>query len=495
MNSGVNFDPETYMRLAIEEMNKSHNEPRMDGKIPPKVGAIILFSDGRVVRAHRGELREGDHAEYTLMERKLGHEKLDNCILFSTLEPCVKRSPPKIGCSKRTINARIKTVYVGIQDPDPTVAGKGIKRMEDNEIRVIMFNRELQKIIEDENRKFLIQARERSKLKEKGEVLSGLEKIIATADFIEFSTDALEKFITEGNLDFKIEETEFKDYLINLGILQYHNRTDIIRPTGMGILLFGKNPRTFFPQASLKASVDFGNDNIEIQEFSSALVLIPNQIENWLKKVLLHSKDTTSFKREDIPNFPLPILREVIINALIHRDYSIEGASSSLKIDKDKIVISSPGSPVPSISMEQLNSFSAPSIQRNPIISYIFSLMNYAEETGFGMQSLKTLDAKYGFPLPYYQLELPFLTLTLPRSYESLVKLSPSTNLSLLNNDELKGYDYIRTRQKVKRRDYQQHFNIESQKKAERHLKKMVDLKLIIRKGSGPSTYYQVSLI
>ena len=120
------YKPRTYMELAIEEMNKSQNEPRPDGKIPPKVGAILLFPDGTVFRAHRGELREGDHAEFTLLERKLSHKKLDDCVLFSTLEPCVERNAPKISCCKRTVNARIKTVYVGIQDPDPAVAGKGI---------------------------------------------------------------------------------------------------------------------------------------------------------------------------------------------------------------------------------------------------------------------------------------------------------------------------------------------------------------------------------
>jgi ATP-dependent DNA helicase RecG len=120
------FDPRPYMQLAIEEMNKSKNEPRPDGKVPPKVGAILLFPDGTVERAHRGELRDGDHAEYTLLERKLGHKKLDDCILFTTLEPCVERNNPKIPCCKRTTNARINTIYVGIADPDPTVDGKGI---------------------------------------------------------------------------------------------------------------------------------------------------------------------------------------------------------------------------------------------------------------------------------------------------------------------------------------------------------------------------------
>ena len=86
-NKGDLFNPRPYMELAIEEMNKSRNEPRPDGKVPPKVGAILLFPDGKIERAHRGELRDGDHAEFTLLERKLGNKKLDNCILFTTLEP------------------------------------------------------------------------------------------------------------------------------------------------------------------------------------------------------------------------------------------------------------------------------------------------------------------------------------------------------------------------------------------------------------------------
>jgi len=91
------FNPRTYMELAIEEMGKSLSEPRDDGKVPPKVGAVLFCpSNGKIFRAHRGELRDGDHAEYTLLERKLGNEKLDDCILFTTLEPCYKRTPPKI---------------------------------------------------------------------------------------------------------------------------------------------------------------------------------------------------------------------------------------------------------------------------------------------------------------------------------------------------------------------------------------------------------------
>jgi len=44
------------MQMAIDVMNKSVNEPRPDGKVPPKVGAVLLFPDGRIETAFRGEL-------------------------------------------------------------------------------------------------------------------------------------------------------------------------------------------------------------------------------------------------------------------------------------------------------------------------------------------------------------------------------------------------------------------------------------------------------
>ena len=62
--------------MAIDVMRKSIAEPRTDGKVNPKVGAVLLFPDGTVEKAHRGELRDGDHAEFTLIERKCADKDL-----------------------------------------------------------------------------------------------------------------------------------------------------------------------------------------------------------------------------------------------------------------------------------------------------------------------------------------------------------------------------------------------------------------------------------
>ncbi len=473
------FDARQYMELAIEEMNKSKNEPRPDGKVPPKVGAILLFPDGRVEKAHRGQLREGDHAEYTLIERLMQKEKLDECILFTTLEPCVERNSPKVPCCRRTTNARIKTVYVGIADPDPTVDGKGIKHLEKHGANVIMFDRDLQKIIESKNKKFIEQAIERkNKVEEEVIEMTPLELPVVTASFEEFSTEALQKFINEAKLKYRIEDPVFQTYLSTLGVLAFDKNTNRYKPTGVGILLFGHNPRLTFKQAALKAHVDYGADKIEPVTFDQPLVLVPDLVEDWLKKVIPLSKDTSSFKRTDVADFPIEVLREAIINGLVHRSFDNEGAKVSLEIDNDKIVIKSPGAPLPSISLEQLNTFKAPSISRNPIIAYVFNLMGYVEETGFGMRTLKSLNEKYGLPLPEYTYRNPFLTLTFPRTLKAVRKVTSHKNLGELTEKEIEGYEWIKSKEAVSAREYSAHFDI-GYKTAQRHLTKMKGLKLI----------------
>jgi len=104
------------MELAIEAMRQSFNELRADGKASPLVGAVLRKADGTVETACRGELRYGDHAEFTLLERKNRHCKLDGAVLFATLEPCAPgaRNHPKLSCAELIVLARIKEVWVGI---------------------------------------------------------------------------------------------------------------------------------------------------------------------------------------------------------------------------------------------------------------------------------------------------------------------------------------------------------------------------------------------
>jgi ATP-dependent DNA helicase RecG len=476
------------MQMAIDVMNKSVNEPREDGKVPPKVGAVLLFPDGRIETAYRGELREGDHAEYTLLERKLHSENLEGCILYTTLEPCMERNPPKVPCCRRVTNARIKKVYIGIEDKDPK--GKGIQHLEKHGVPYEMFKREFQQVIEQENKEFLKQAVQRKKEAEEEDLRSAIEMPVPNYDVSKFSDEALKKFIKEAKLDFKHTDEAFLEYLADFGAMEWDKEKKLYVPTGYGVLLFGKNPRTKFKNAALKAHVSYGSSKIEPKDFDQALVLLPDQIEEWLLKVLPLSKDTGSFKRKDVPDFPPGVLREAIVNALVHRDYEIEGAKCELKIDEDKIVVTSPGKPLPSISLDDLNRFEASSLSRNHIITYAFSLMDYVEEKGFGMKTFKSLNKEYGLPIPKYTFKDPFLILTFPRTTEAVKEVIGKSSIDDLSTEELKNFEIFREKRPVSKAEFAE-FSGLAPRTAERHLKEWVDKGLLTIVGSGRSTKYQ----
>ncbi|MEZ4488905.1 MAG: hypothetical protein R3F51_15070 [Cyanobacteriota/Melainabacteria group bacterium] len=79
------YDPRSLMEKAVQVMEQSIGEKREDGKATPAVGAVLYMPDGSIETAYRGELRDGDHAEFTLLERKKRDEKLDGSVLFATL--------------------------------------------------------------------------------------------------------------------------------------------------------------------------------------------------------------------------------------------------------------------------------------------------------------------------------------------------------------------------------------------------------------------------
>ncbi|MBI4646568.1 MAG: hypothetical protein HY738_08250 [Bacteroidia bacterium] len=149
-------DPKEYMKLAVEVMKKSI--PERKKKDPsPYVGAVLVFLDGTVETTYRGEFREGDHAEYTLLDKKNRHRDLSGYWLFATLEPCAPgaRNAPKISCAKRIVNARISDVWYGIEDKNPKVDHGGIDYLIDHGVSVHQFTPEFHKEIEEINKEFM----------------------------------------------------------------------------------------------------------------------------------------------------------------------------------------------------------------------------------------------------------------------------------------------------------------------------------------------------
>jgi len=485
------------MEKAVAVMAQSVHEPRSDRKVSPLVGAVLLTLDGTVETAHRGELRDGDHAEFALLERKNRNKKLDGAVLFVTLEPCApnSRQHPKLSCAERIVLARIKEVWVGIEDPDPLVDRKGIKYLQDNGVTVHVFDRDLQEEIQKVNKTFIEQALERAAAAREDEepktiTLSPLENALSTAETKDFSIEALKQYQTDAKISDAVESPAFDRRLIQQGLLKQEDGRST--PTGFGLLLFGKEPRTVMPQAGLLGTIHFADGTEELKDFDGPQVLAPAQALQWLRDKLPNPIDRSTARRQQTNDPLFELVREGVVNALVHRDYSIKGAKCQLIVTPDTIVVKSPGKPVEPISVEQMQSFNAPMLSRNPILHYVFARMDLAEERGLGLRSMKIRAEAAKLPLPKYAWEDPYLVLTLYRSSIAAVKALGGEVSDELTNAERLGWEWLATKDTITTAQYESSLNLPN-RTAKNHLKKFTELGLLKMVGAGRATRYVVT--
>ena len=120
---------EKYMQRAIELAKKGCGFVAPN----PMVGAVIV-KDKRVI-GEGYHARYGDlHAERNALKNCT--ESAEGATIYVTLEPCCHqgKQPP---CVDALIEAKVKKVVVGSDDPNPLVAGKGIKRLREARIEVV----------------------------------------------------------------------------------------------------------------------------------------------------------------------------------------------------------------------------------------------------------------------------------------------------------------------------------------------------------------------
>ena len=481
-----------FMQRAVEAMRKSIGENRTD-KVSPLVGAVAVLPNGRIETAFRGEFSDGEHAEYTLLERRLISDNLAGATLFCTLEPCAPgaRSKSKTSCAERIVNRRISHVWVGIEDPDPLVDSRGIQYLQEHGVSVEMFDRDLQEEIRKINMEFIKGAEVRaSQFQGDSDFYhtSELEKPISNTSLNDFNTQEIEEFIN------KVEEFNFKykseDFLRVFTQLRYLAKVDDkYYPTGLGILLFGTYPQIFFPNAVIRATYKNTGKNEDIETFSGSLPKQAEESYKWFKRMIGKQGDRTDAKRKDIYNYPTDVIRESINNALAHRSYDIEGGSIHLIINDDMIEVKSPGGPVKAIKMERMQKLDAPYLSKNPKITYVFEKLDLSESRGLGFETIRNLPLKHNLPLPVVSFDNPFLSFIYLRAYGN--GKSNDGQFDKLSVSETKGYDYIRLNSPITRKLYEENLGVSSMT-ANRHIGRLITLGLIKKVGTGPKTTYEV---
>jgi pyrimidine deaminase RibD-like protein len=108
-----------FCEVAIAEARKSVAE---DDRLHPYVGVVIVRNGKILATGHRGESGSGDHGEYCAL-KKLSKADVQGATVYTTLEPCSGRKPPKLPCTKRLIDGKVARVVYGMADKDESVYG------------------------------------------------------------------------------------------------------------------------------------------------------------------------------------------------------------------------------------------------------------------------------------------------------------------------------------------------------------------------------------
>ena len=180
-------------------------------------------------------------------------------------------------------------------------------------------------------------------------------------------------------------------------------------------LLFGLYPQAFFPQLCIIATVLPGEEVGELgknQERFSDNLRIEGTIKDMLTEAISFVRKNTKIKtiidpqtgeRKDKSDYPITAVREVILNALVHRDYSIhtEGMPIQLQIFPDRLVVTNPGGLYGRIRLSQLGEKQADT--RNPVLATALETMKITENRYSGIPTIRREMREAGLPMPQFE--------------------------------------------------------------------------------------------
>ena len=185
------------------------------------------------------------------------------------------------------------------------------------------------------------------------------------------------------------------------------------RPTVSGVLAFAKYPQAYFPQLCLTAVVVPGVEIGEVadggvrflanEKFTGRLdEMLSGAVDFVIRNMRVKTVIGKDGKREDRTEFPVTAVREAILNALVHRDYSLhtEGSPISLCMYSDRMEVVNKGGLYGRISVDLLGKVHPET--RNPALVDIMEVMGITENRYSGVPTMRREMQAFGLPPPEF---------------------------------------------------------------------------------------------
>lgn len=263
-------------------------------------------------------------------------------------------------------------------------------------------------------------------------------------------------------------------------------------PTNAGILLFGKGPQGFYPNAFIALAryrgEVVGTERLDYKEFDGNLFQQIDACDRYIKEHIatMSRLSLDRVEREDIPEYPFFSIRELVTNAVVHRDYFVAESKVIIKMFSDHLEFYNPGGLGGGVTPENIvrKQFS-----RNPILARVLSRVGYIEELGEGWDKIIAEHRAHPLnpPMPAIEADETSVTVTL---FSTREKFRTEQEFIELNKRQRQAVHYLETHGRITNREYRELFPEISSETARSDLKDMVEKGILEQRGAKRGTHY-----
>jgi len=286
-----------------------------------------------------------------------------------------------------------------------------------------------------------------------------------------------------------------EELLRNLGcVVEEEGR---LLPTNAGVLLFCEDPYRFLRQQEITCAQFKGTDMMRIIDRKDLRGTLPDLVmaaEQFLYRHIRIGHEVVGFEGIDYWEYPREAMREALINAVIHRDYSIAEGRIRIFMFDDRIEFYSPGDLLPGVTVERMLRRESQSKLRNPVIVEVFrDIGGFIEKMGTGIQRMGQAMQEHGLSSPLFEETGGEFRVTLVGPGEQFMeKRAILERRPGLNKRQTQALQFIQKQGRITRREYEKLSDISSTL-AKRELQALVERGFLVRKGASSSIYYVIA--
>jgi ATP-dependent DNA helicase RecG len=288
---------------------------------------------------------------------------------------------------------RLDDIAINRCDPPITILQESVK-IDDKFVVIVHVEKGSQRPYRTKSGLYYVRASNRCRQASREELL----RIFQASESIFYDEIEVSR-ATLSDLDLYSFQVFLKDYIgleinveenLDYYLKNFHLISEKKIPTITGILFFGKDQQKFIPQARIICAAIPGDD-ISIEPFDKKEITstVPNMIkdcESFFKIHLIQKHEIKDFEEEIIEEIPMTALREAVVNAIAHRDYTIS-APIRIIIFSDRVEIHSPGKLPNTVTIESMK-VGGSHVLRNPTIYNMLAKMKMVTDLGSGVRRI-----------------------------------------------------------------------------------------------------------